>query len=108
MNTCDPKQTPPATAGSRQWPQLIVQNLTFADAYSGARQTNTSDYGGGAIFAEGGQLKVVNSGFIDNRCYRYGPDLGGAAIRAYGMDMAPRSTSPVTPSAAAGAPTAAR
>jgi hypothetical protein len=31
--------------------------------------------------------KVVNSGFFDNRCYKYGPDLGGAAIRADGMYM---------------------
>ena len=38
--------------------------------------------GGGALFAEGGQLKVVNSRFLDNRCYKSGPDLGGAAIRA--------------------------
>lgn len=30
---------------------------------------------------------MVNSGFFDNRCYKYGPDLGGAAIRAYGMYM---------------------
>ena len=28
---------------------------------------------------------MVNSAFFDNRCYPYGPDLGGAAIRAYGM-----------------------
>jgi polymorphic membrane protein len=69
-------------------PQLIVQNMRFADGYSGARQTRASaDYGGGAIFDRGGQLKVVNSEFIGNRCYQYGPDLGGGAIRAYGMDM---------------------
>jgi len=71
----------------QQFPHLIVQNITFRDGYSATRQTQTSDYGGGAIFDEGGQLKVVNSRFIDNRCYAYGPDLGGAAIRAYGMDM---------------------
>ena len=69
-------------------PQLVVQNMRFADGYSGAHQTSTSpDYGGGAIFDQGGQLKVVNSAFVDNRCYQYGPDLGGGAIRAYGMDM---------------------
>ncbi len=28
---------------------------------------------------------MVNSAFLDNRCYQDGPDLGGAAIRAYGM-----------------------
>jgi hypothetical protein len=86
MNTCDPKQHyTTSDCWEQKWPQLIVQNLTFTDAYSSIRQTSTSDYGGGAIFAEGGQLKVVNSGFINNRCFRSGPDLGGAAIRALGM-----------------------
>ena len=28
---------------------------------------------------------MVNSAFFNNRCYKYGPDLGGAAIRALGM-----------------------
>ncbi len=86
MNTCDPKQKyTTSDCWEQRWPQLIVQNLTFTDAYSAVRETGSSSYGGGAIFDEGGQLKVVNSGFIDNRCYRYGPDLGGAAIRALGM-----------------------
>ena len=70
----------------QQWPQLVVQNLTFADAYSGTQQTaGSSVYGGGAIFAEGGQLKVVNSAFAGNSCFATGPDLGGGAIRAVGM-----------------------
>jgi hypothetical protein len=61
--------------------------MRFAGGYSGTHQTSTGDYGGGAIFVRGGQLTVVNSAFTGNRCYRYGPDLGGGAIRAYGMDM---------------------
>jgi hypothetical protein len=82
MNTCDPKQVFTTTnCFDQQWPKLIVQNITFKDGNSQVRQTKTSNYGGGAIFAEGGQFKVVNSGFINNRCYRSGPDLGGAAIR---------------------------
>src|SRR6266567_2494569 len=86
MNTCDPKQKfITSDCWEQQWPQLVVQNLAFKDAYSAMRQSSTSNYGGGAIFAEGGQLKVVNSAFLDNRCYEDGPDLGGAAIRAYGM-----------------------
>jgi hypothetical protein len=86
MNTCDPKQKyTTSDCWQQRWPQLIVQNITFKDAYSAVRQTATSSYGGGAIFDEGGQLKVVNSGFIDNRCYKNGPDLGGAAVRALGM-----------------------
>jgi hypothetical protein len=81
MNTCD-------HCWEQAGPQLIVQNIRFVAGYSGAHQTSTSaNYGGGAIFDQGGQLKVVNSEFVDNRCYKYGPDLGGGAIRAYGMDM---------------------
>jgi hypothetical protein len=88
MNTCDPKQVNiTKDCWEQQWPQLVVQNLTFKDGYSAARQAKRSNYGGGALFAQGGQLKVVNSVFLDNRCYQYGPDLGGAAIRAYGMYM---------------------
>ena len=88
MNACDPRQKITTDdCWEQKWPQLVVQNLTFRDAYSPTRETKTSEYGGGAIFDEGGQLKVVNSGFFDNRCYRAGPDLGGAAIRALGMHM---------------------
>jgi hypothetical protein len=83
MNTCDKKQIwTTDDCFDQEWPQLIVQNLAFEDGYSAVRQTATSSYGGGAIFAEGGQFKVVNSRFIGNRCYKSGPDLGGAAIRA--------------------------
>jgi hypothetical protein len=88
MNTCDPKQKYTTDdCWEQQWPQLVVQNLTFENAYSNVRQTSKSNYGGGAIFDQGGQLKVVNSAFIGNRCYGSGPDLGGAAIRALGMYM---------------------
>jgi hypothetical protein len=83
MNTCDRRQTwTTSHCNNQRWPFLVVQNLTFEDGYSAVRQTSTSSYGGGAIFDTGGQLKVVNSRFINNRCYRVGPDLGGAAIRA--------------------------
>ena len=83
MNTCDKKQIwTTSDCFDQEWPQLIVQNLTFEDGYSAVRQTATSFYGGGAIYAEGGQFKVVNSRFIGNRCFKTGPDLGGAAIRA--------------------------
>jgi hypothetical protein len=70
----------------QQWPQLVVQNLAFTDAYSGTQQTSGSSvYGEGAIFDEGGQLKVVNSAFTGDNCFASGPDLGGGAIRAVGM-----------------------
>jgi hypothetical protein len=70
----------------QQWPQLVVQNLAVTDAYSATPQVSGSSvYGGGAIFAAGGQLKVVNSVFSGDSCYASGPDLGGGAIRAVGM-----------------------
>jgi hypothetical protein len=74
------------------YPQIVVQNITFEDGYNDAHQaTCTANIptcwyggvdGGGAIYVEGGQFKAVNSRFVDNRCYTYGPDLGGGAIRA--------------------------
>jgi hypothetical protein len=88
MNTCDQAQTYTTTnCWEQQWPQLVVQNLTLSDAYSAIQQSKTASYGGGAVFDEGGQLKVVNSVFTGDRCYASGPDLGGAAIRATGMYM---------------------
>jgi hypothetical protein len=83
MNTCDQKQTwTTSHCQNQEWPHLVVENLTFENANSTVKQTATSNYGGGAIFDLGGRLKVVNTGFIDNRCYHVGPDLGGAAIRS--------------------------
>ncbi len=77
---------------NQPFPKIVVQNITFDDGFSGTHQaTCTANVprcwyggvnGGGAIYAEGGQLKVVNSKFTGNRCYKFGPDLGGGAIRA--------------------------
>jgi len=95
MDTCDQRQIWTTNhCIDQQWPQLVVQNMNFEDGYSAIKQTPNTPYGGGgggAIYAEGGQLKVVNSEFINNRCYSSGPDLGGAAIRA----ITPWSQSPV-------------
>jgi hypothetical protein len=76
---------------SQPYPRIVVQNITFADGFNGTHQaTCTANVprcwyggvdGGGAIYAEGGQFKAVNSRFTGNRCYGYGPDLGGGAIR---------------------------
>jgi hypothetical protein len=86
LNTCDPALgTASPDCFNQQWPRLIVQNMTFRDGNSTAQQTNGNfggASGGGAIFDLGGQLKVVGSRFIGNRCFPTGPDLGGAAIRA--------------------------
>jgi hypothetical protein len=59
--------------------RLVIQNITLADGNSTG---DTSDGGGGgALIVRGGQLKVVNSRFANNKCDTNGPDLGGAAIR---------------------------
>ncbi len=73
-------------------PQIVVQNITLEDGADGTHQASCTANiprcwyggvdGGGAIYAEGGQFRAVNSRFVDNRCYAYGPDLGGGAIRA--------------------------
>jgi hypothetical protein len=71
-----------------------VQNLTFADGnatnstYVSPGDTNQGSNGGGAIFALGGRLKVVNSVFVRNTCATNGPDLGGAAIRVLAQHSA--------------------
>ena len=77
---------------SQPYPQIVVQNITFEDGYDGTPQATCTVNepqcwyggvdGGGAIYVEGGQFKAVNSRFVDNGCYLYGPDLGGGAIRA--------------------------
>jgi len=60
-------------------PRLVVQNITITDGNSTG---DTADGGGGgAVIVRGGQLKVVNSRFANNKCDANGPDLGGAAIR---------------------------
>jgi hypothetical protein len=73
-------------------PNIVVQNITFANGYDAAHQVTCSENipkcgyggvdGGGAIYVEGGQFKAVNSRFTHNTCYSSGPDLGGGAIRA--------------------------
>jgi hypothetical protein len=86
MNTCDAKQKiTTSDCYNQQWPQLTVQNITLKNGNSEVRQSQAAQFGGGgggALFDLGGQLRVVNSRFLNNRCYQSGPDLGGAAIRA--------------------------
>jgi hypothetical protein len=81
QDTCDPAQVWTTSHCQNQaTPRLIVQNMTFRDGNSTGQQYDGG--GGGAIFDRGGQLTVINSTFIGNRCDPAGPDLGGAAIRA--------------------------
>ena len=80
MNTCDPDlvwTTP--HCDDQDHPRLTLQNLTFAHGNA----TGATPDGGGAVFARGGRLKVVNSRFVNNLCDSVGPDVGGAALRAF-------------------------
>ena len=85
MNTCDPElvwTTP--HCDNQDHPRLTVQNLRFARGRRLAAQGGQGGTdGGGAIFARGGRLKVVNCRFESNSCDAVGPDVGGAAIRAF-------------------------
>jgi hypothetical protein len=87
MNTCDKSLTWTTDhCNNQSTPRLTVQNLTFTDGSAqGTGPKDMAGGSGGAIYDEGGQLKVVNSRFTNNRCYAKGPDLGGAAIRAFEM-----------------------
>jgi hypothetical protein len=77
MNTCDPAQRWTTDHCQNQdHPRLTVQNLTFVDGDASGEED-----GGGAIFARGGRLKIVNSRFFRNRCAPTGPDVGGASVR---------------------------
>lgn len=84
MNTCDAAQVwTTSHCQDQDHPRLTVQNLTFIDANS----SGASPDGGGAIWARGGRLKVVNSRFFRNQCDATGPDVGGAAIRAFSQSQ---------------------
>jgi len=81
MDTCDPAQvwTTPHCQ-DQATPELVVQNLKFEHGNSAGEEFDGG--GGGAIFARGGRLRIVNTTFSDNRCERDGPDIGGGAVRA--------------------------
>lgn len=82
MNTCDQDlhwTTP--HCDNQDHPRLTVQNLTFINGNS--RNADTYEKGGGAIFARGGRLKIVNSRFYHNVAASTGADVGGGAIRVF-------------------------
>ncbi len=81
MDTCDPAQKwATSHCQDQATPRLVVQNITFRDGNSTGEDFDGG--GGGAIFDRGGRLRIVDSLFTGNRCEHYGPDIGGAAVRA--------------------------
>ncbi len=81
MDTCDPAQVwTTSHCQDQASPKLVIQDLAFTDGNSSGERFDGG--GGGAIFARGGQLRIVNSVFTGNRCEHQGPDIGGGAVRA--------------------------
>jgi hypothetical protein len=93
MSTCDKAQVyPPGPGDCNTNPgvQLVVQNITFVDGSAkGIGDSTNNDGGGGAIYAQGGSLKVVSSRFFNNVCDDLGSDVGGGAIRKLDYLVAP-------------------
>jgi hypothetical protein len=80
MNTCDPALVwTTSHCQDQDHPRLTLQNLTFRNGNSIGQLFDGG--GGGAVFARGGRIKVINSRFENNRCEVEGPDIGGAALR---------------------------
>jgi hypothetical protein len=92
MATCNRDQVyPPGPGDCNTNPgvQLVVQNLTFVDGNAKGLSDQNNGGGGGAIYAQGGSLKVVNSRFFNNVCDDLGSDVGGGAIRKLDYLVAP-------------------
>jgi hypothetical protein len=81
MDTCDRAQVwTTSHCEDQASPALVVQNLTFRGGNATGQRFEGG--GGGAIFARGGRLRVINDTFVGNRCDPAGPDIGGGAVRA--------------------------
>jgi hypothetical protein len=92
MSTCNKEQVyPPGPGDCNTNPgvQLVVQNITFVDGSAKGLNDESNGAGGGAIYAQGGSLKVVNARFFNNVCDELGSDLGGGAIRKLDYLVAP-------------------
>jgi hypothetical protein len=70
--------------------RLVVQNITFVDGNArGLPEGRNDNGGGGAIYAQGGSLKVVRARFFNNACDDLGSDVGGGAVRKLDYLVAP-------------------
>ncbi|AOW15763.1 hypothetical protein LPB72_03475 [Hydrogenophaga crassostreae] len=84
QNTCDEALVwTTSHCQDQETPRLTVQNMRFVNGNSTGQLTDGG--GGGAIFVRGGQFKIVNSVFTNNRCELAGEDIGGGAVRVLAM-----------------------
>ena len=90
QNTCDPSLVwMSATCNLDDSPKTTLQNMTLADGNSSGQNYGFDNVdGGGAVFARGGRLSIINTRFFRNQCESGGPDLGGAAVRVREMSGA--------------------
>ncbi len=80
MNTCDEAQRwTTSHCDNQDHPRLSVQNITLIDASSKREEEYR---GGGAIWARGGRLKIINTRFFNNVTEEEGITVGGGAVRA--------------------------
>jgi hypothetical protein len=78
MNTCDEELGWTTDhCDDQPYPELTLQNITFIDGNSKA-EGEEQEGGGGAVWARGGRIKLVNTRFFNNVCADTGPDVGGA------------------------------
>lgn len=88
MNTCDEAQVwTTSHCNDQDHPRLTIQNITFVDGNSKNVDNEDEGGGGGAIWARGGRLRLVNTRFFNNVCADTGPDVGGAGVRAFSQSM---------------------
>ena len=80
QDTCDAAQGITSShCQDQETPRLTLQNLTIVRGNATGQLEEGG--GGGAVLVRGGQVKIVNSRFFNNRCDATGPDVGGAAVR---------------------------
>jgi hypothetical protein len=84
QNTCDPALVwMSSRCDLDDAPKTTLQNIAFVEGNASGQSYGIGDvYGGGAVFARGGRLSIINARFERNRCESTGPDVGGAAVRA--------------------------
>ncbi len=88
MNTCDEElRWTTDHCDNQDHPRVSVQNLTFVDG-NASGEGEEQEGGGGAIWARGGRIKLVNTRFFNNVCAEEGADVGGGAVRAFSQSDA--------------------
>lgn len=95
QNSCSSELGGGRDCNDQERPRLVVQNLTFVDGDASGVADGDNAGGGGAIWARGGRVKIVNARFFGNRAAARGSDVAGGAVRV--LDFPSKSKSPTRP-----------